>query len=239
MQDFMPMNSKLESERLKRLGIQLGKESFKKLKTAEALVIEPTQEQQSKECKEIFEDELKKMMEIVLVEELYIKALQVKYPIIDCEIYSEDQRKFWKIIRVGNHIESYQIFDDMLKKFDREDLDRLWSFGEGDLHHNRVQHQSSSKSHRQANFSLAKGKRKLDEYVTIPETTHTGTTYETVPKGHARMLKQHADLEEKHINLLTSERRIEDGILDVKKAAAKVGVKSAESKFINALAAEI
>nr|GEW36468.1 kinesin-like protein KIN-12B [Tanacetum cinerariifolium] len=49
----------------------------------------------------------------------------------------------------------------------------------------------------------------------------------------------YADLEEKHINLITSQNRIEDGILDVKKAAAKAGVKSAESKFINALAAEI
>nr|GFB58280.1 kinesin-like protein KIN-12B [Tanacetum cinerariifolium] len=48
------------------------------------------------------------------------------------------------------------------------------------------------------------------------------------------------DLEqEKHINLLTSQKRIEDGILDVKKAAAKAGVKSAESKSINALALEI
>nr|GEX51593.1 hypothetical protein [Tanacetum cinerariifolium] len=36
MQDFVPMNSKIESERLKRPGIQLDKESFKKLKTAEA-----------------------------------------------------------------------------------------------------------------------------------------------------------------------------------------------------------
>nr|GEV57064.1 kinesin-like protein KIN-12B [Tanacetum cinerariifolium] len=42
---------------------------------------------------------------------------------------------------------------------------------------------------------------------------------------------EYADLEEKHINLLTSQRRIEDGILDVKKAAAKAGVKSAESEF--------
>nr|GEY68980.1 kinesin-like protein KIN12B [Tanacetum cinerariifolium] len=33
-------------------------------------------------------------------------------------------------------------------------------------------------------------------------------------------------------------RRIEDGILDVKKAAAKAGVKSTESTFINALATE-
>nr|GEV80179.1 putative reverse transcriptase domain-containing protein [Tanacetum cinerariifolium] len=37
MQDFVPMNSKLESERLKRPGIHLDKERFKKLKTAEAL----------------------------------------------------------------------------------------------------------------------------------------------------------------------------------------------------------
>nr|GEW96934.1 hypothetical protein [Tanacetum cinerariifolium] len=36
MQDFMPMNSKLESERLKRPRIQLDKERFKKLKTTEA-----------------------------------------------------------------------------------------------------------------------------------------------------------------------------------------------------------
>nr|GEY06202.1 ribonuclease H-like domain-containing protein [Tanacetum cinerariifolium] len=40
MQDFVPMNSKLESERLKRPGIQLDKERIKKLKTAEASVEE-------------------------------------------------------------------------------------------------------------------------------------------------------------------------------------------------------
>ncbi|GKC95917.1 hypothetical protein Tco_1161359 [Tanacetum coccineum] len=64
---------------------------------------------------------------IVPVEEVYFEALQVKYPIIDCEVYFEDTRKYWKIIRVGNHTEAYQTFDDMLKKFDRDDLDKLWS----------------------------------------------------------------------------------------------------------------
>nr|GEW83389.1 hypothetical protein [Tanacetum cinerariifolium] len=127
MQDFVPMNSKLESERLKRPGIQLDKERFKKLKTAKASGMEPTQEQQSKEPKELSEEELKKMMELVPVEELYIEALQVKYPIIDWEIYSKGQRKCRKIIRVGNHTEVYHIFEDMLKKFNREDLDKLWS----------------------------------------------------------------------------------------------------------------
>nr|GEV26635.1 hypothetical protein [Tanacetum cinerariifolium] len=38
---------------------------------------EPTQEQQSEEPKELSEEELKKMMELVPVEELYIEALQV------------------------------------------------------------------------------------------------------------------------------------------------------------------
>nr|GEW87441.1 hypothetical protein [Tanacetum cinerariifolium] len=94
MQDFVPMNTKLEK-------------------------------QQSEEPKELYEEELKKIMELVPVEELYIEALQVKYPIIDWEMYSKGQRKYWKIIRVGNHTEVYQIFDDMLKKFDREDMDRL------------------------------------------------------------------------------------------------------------------
>nr|GEZ73931.1 hypothetical protein [Tanacetum cinerariifolium] len=126
MQDFVPMNSKLESERLKRPGIQLDKERIKKMKVTKASGTELTQEQQSEESKELSEEELKKM-ELVPVEELYIKALYVKYPIIDWEIYSEGQRKCWKVIRVRNHTEVYQIFKDMLKKFDREDLDKLWS----------------------------------------------------------------------------------------------------------------
>ncbi|KAJ8530787.1 hypothetical protein K7X08_023668 [Anisodus acutangulus] len=58
-------------------------------------------------------------------------------------------------------------------------------------------------------------------------------------QGHARMLEQYAELEEKHMQLLIRHRKMQDGIEDVKKAAAKAGVRGAESKFINALAAEI
>ncbi|GJX41975.1 hypothetical protein Tco_0256965 [Tanacetum coccineum] len=66
-------------------------------------------------------------MMIVPVKEAYVEALQVKYPIIDWEVYPEDTRKYWKITRVGNHTEAYQTFDDMLKKFDKDDMDKLWS----------------------------------------------------------------------------------------------------------------
>ncbi|GKD68137.1 hypothetical protein Tco_1322227 [Tanacetum coccineum] len=67
------------------------------------------------------------MMMVIPVEEVYVEALQVKYPIIDWEIYSEDTKRYWIIIRVENHTEAYQTFDDMLKKFDRDNLDKLWS----------------------------------------------------------------------------------------------------------------
>ncbi|GKC72996.1 hypothetical protein Tco_1118879 [Tanacetum coccineum] len=55
-------------------------------------------------------------------------ALQTKYPIIDWEVYKyERSRKYWKIIRVGNHTEVYQYFVDILKVIDRDDLVKLWS----------------------------------------------------------------------------------------------------------------
>ncbi|GJU10066.1 hypothetical protein Tco_1132462 [Tanacetum coccineum] len=40
---------------------------------------------------------------------------------------SQEQLNQMKIIRVGNHTEVYQVFEDMLKNFDRDDLVKLWS----------------------------------------------------------------------------------------------------------------
>ncbi|GJR02735.1 hypothetical protein Tco_0525719 [Tanacetum coccineum] len=102
-------------------------ERFKKLRTTEVTSSEPNQEQPTEEPKELSEEDLKEMLEIVPVEETKAEALQVKYPIVDWEIYTEGSRKYWKIIRVGNITEAYQGFEDMLKRFDREDLDTLWS----------------------------------------------------------------------------------------------------------------
>ncbi|XP_078441377.1 kinesin-like protein KIN-12B isoform X2 [Wolffia australiana] len=62
---------------------------------------------------------------------------------------------------------------------------------------------------------------------------------QTAMKGHARILEQYADLQEKHITMLVRHQRIIDGIEDVKKAAAKAGVKGEESRFINSLASQI
>ncbi|GJU28826.1 hypothetical protein Tco_1172415 [Tanacetum coccineum] len=71
-------------------------------------------------------EDFKEYLNIVPEEGMNVEALQTKYPLIDWEIYTEDSRVYWKIIRVGDHTEIYQFFEDMLKNFDRDDLVKLW-----------------------------------------------------------------------------------------------------------------
>ncbi|GKB86876.1 hypothetical protein Tco_0959148, partial [Tanacetum coccineum] len=99
---------------------ELDHESSKRQKTNEASG--SVQEQPEEEEKDLSQEDLQQMMMVVSVEEVYVEALHVKYPIIDLEVYTEESRKYWKIIRVGNHTEAYQFFEDMLKIFDRDDL---------------------------------------------------------------------------------------------------------------------
>ncbi|GLJ26808.1 hypothetical protein SUGI_0523170 [Cryptomeria japonica] len=58
-------------------------------------------------------------------------------------------------------------------------------------------------------------------------------------EGHARLLDQYADLQEKHIALLARHRKIKEGASNIKQAAAKVGVKGSQLRFIEAQAAEL
>nr|GEW09423.1 hypothetical protein [Tanacetum cinerariifolium] len=80
-----------------------------------------------KTSKDVSEEELKEMIQLVPLEEVYVEALHVKHHIIDWEIHSEGKREYWKIIRLGGHTAVYQFFVDMLKLLDREDLHQLWT----------------------------------------------------------------------------------------------------------------
>ncbi|KAJ7533748.1 hypothetical protein O6H91_13G062700 [Diphasiastrum complanatum] len=57
--------------------------------------------------------------------------------------------------------------------------------------------------------------------------------------GHARLLEQYAELQEKHINLLAKHRKIRDGVADVKRMATKAGLSVMQSKWLEAQAAQI
>nr|GEW36356.1 hypothetical protein [Tanacetum cinerariifolium] len=66
-------------------------ESFKKLKAVEVSGYESTQKTPSNDLKEMSEEDVQNMLEIVPVSEFKVKALQVKYPIIDWEIHTEEK----------------------------------------------------------------------------------------------------------------------------------------------------
>nr|GEX17668.1 hypothetical protein [Tanacetum cinerariifolium] len=105
VEDFIPMGSKKEAERLKRKGLDLEQEHVKKQKLSEeALEIEKSTE-----------GKMKEMMQLVPVEDVYVQALQVKHPIIDWKVHAEGQKSYWKIIRLGGNSACYQFFIDLLK----------------------------------------------------------------------------------------------------------------------------
>ncbi|GKD17722.1 hypothetical protein Tco_1206880 [Tanacetum coccineum] len=93
-QSFVPKDSEIEKEVIKRSEFDFQEPSAKRQKIRE--VSGPVEEQFAAKEKEVSE-ELKKLLVIVPVEEVYIEALQV-----------------------------YQVFEDMLKRFDKDDLEKLY-----------------------------------------------------------------------------------------------------------------
>nr|GEV12869.1 hypothetical protein [Tanacetum cinerariifolium] len=96
-QDFVLMDTKKERKKLE--------DRSKKTESSKRVAKEELDQQSSKRQKTdgLSEEELQQIMVLVPKERMNVKALQTKYPIIDWEIYIEDLRKYWKIIRVGNH----------------------------------------------------------------------------------------------------------------------------------------
>nr|GEV25515.1 hypothetical protein [Tanacetum cinerariifolium] len=120
MEDFIPMGLKEKAKRIKRKGLNLEQKSAKKQKTSKEVPKE------AMSPKEVLKEKVKEMMQLVPIEEVYVEALQVNHPIIDWKVYTEGQRSYWKITRLGGSLASYQFFIDLLKHLDREDLNQLW-----------------------------------------------------------------------------------------------------------------
>nr|GEW13546.1 hypothetical protein [Tanacetum cinerariifolium] len=162
---FKPDKDVEEPQKKKVTEETLLQESFKKLKAVEVSGSESTQETPTNDPKEISEEDVKNFLEIVLVSEFKVEALQVKYPLIDWEIHSEGSRTYWKIIRVGGITEACQSFEDMLKGFDREDIVALWRLvKENSIQQCPIVHQVSLTTRRhdmfmltEKNYSLSNG----------------------------------------------------------------------------------
>nr|GEY43907.1 ribonuclease H-like domain, reverse transcriptase, RNA-dependent DNA polymerase [Tanacetum cinerariifolium] len=103
VQTLFKPDKDVEEPKKKRVAEEtLLQESFKKLKAVEVSGSEYTQETPSNDSREMSEEDVHNMLEIIPVSEFKVEALQVKYPIIDWEIHTEG--------------------------FDREDLVALWNF---------------------------------------------------------------------------------------------------------------
>nr|GEY50550.1 hypothetical protein [Tanacetum cinerariifolium] len=92
VQTLFKPDKDVEEPKKKRVAEEtLLQESFKKLKVVKFLGFEFTQEIEFKDPKEISEKDVQNMLEIIRVSKFKVKALQVKYPIIDWEIHTEEK----------------------------------------------------------------------------------------------------------------------------------------------------
>ncbi|GKA31857.1 hypothetical protein Tco_0718224 [Tanacetum coccineum] len=83
---FVPMDSVMEKERTKRAGLNLQEESSKRQKTKEGS--EPTEELK---VDEISQEDLQQMIMVVIVEEVYVEAVQ--------KFNRDDLDKLWSLVK--------------------------------------------------------------------------------------------------------------------------------------------
>ncbi|GJV09280.1 hypothetical protein Tco_1346936 [Tanacetum coccineum] len=102
-----------EESSLKRAEEELKQESSKKKKLEE-----DKESAELKQCLEIISDDV-----TIDATPLSTKSLTI----IDYKIYQEGKKSFFQIIRVDGKHQMYLTFGKMLKNFDKEDLEVLWS----------------------------------------------------------------------------------------------------------------
>ncbi|GKA08927.1 hypothetical protein Tco_0688258 [Tanacetum coccineum] len=126
---FVDYRTELVEESSKKAEAEIVQESSSK-RAGEELEQESSKKQKVEEDKE--SEELKQCLEIVLDDgdDVTIDAtpLFIKSPtIVDYKIYQEGKKSFFQIIRADGKNQMYLTFGKMLKNFDREDLEVLWS----------------------------------------------------------------------------------------------------------------
>ncbi|GJX34327.1 hypothetical protein Tco_0245884 [Tanacetum coccineum] len=136
---FVPKDSEIEKEVMKRSGFDLHQEPKKaegrlKRKTSKDRMVITKKQKTDKQAEiqvdsDQEEDEIKKYMQIVPVEEIAIDAipLATKLPIIvDWKIISKGKVSFYHIIRADGSSKRYTTMIHLLQNIDREDLENLW-----------------------------------------------------------------------------------------------------------------
>nr|GEY20858.1 hypothetical protein [Tanacetum cinerariifolium] len=128
LEDFIPMGSKEEAERLKRKGLSLELESKKKLKTSDEV------HEEVKSHDEVPEEKVKEMMQLVPIEEVYVKSIQVKHPIIDWKhMDRKDLNQLWALVKESlsnkqpTSDKEIELGVELKRLYEPDDEDQLWT----------------------------------------------------------------------------------------------------------------
>nr|GEZ16119.1 hypothetical protein [Tanacetum cinerariifolium] len=134
VQTLFKPDKDVEEPKKKRVADEtLLQESFKKLKAVKVSGLESTQEIPSNDPKEMIEEDVQNMLEIVLVSEFKVKASQVKYPIIDWEIHTEVKEKFSSTVPSVDKEKALWV--ELKRFFEPDANDVLWKLqSDEDLH---------------------------------------------------------------------------------------------------------
>nr|GFB80848.1 hypothetical protein [Tanacetum cinerariifolium] len=97
-----PAKEKLLQESFKSLRAEVEVSGSHSTQQQETPTVDPT---------EISKEDDQNMLQIILMAEFKVEALQVKYPLINWEIYSEGSRTYWRMIRVGGVTQAFQSFE--------------------------------------------------------------------------------------------------------------------------------
>nr|GEX21000.1 hypothetical protein [Tanacetum cinerariifolium] len=97
-----------------------------------ALKLEQGSAKKIKTTEDVSEEDLKEMMQLVLVEEVYVEALQVKHPIIDCEIHTEVNETLR--IRQASSDKEKELWDELKRLFEPDFEDQLWTHTQALMH---------------------------------------------------------------------------------------------------------
>nr|GEY54404.1 copia protein [Tanacetum cinerariifolium] len=131
MEDFIPMGSKEEAERIKRKGINLEQESAKKQKSSEEIT------EEAKSPEEVPEEKVKEMMNLVPIEEVYVEALQLKHPIIDWKGRPESTMETVKETlsnRPPSSDKEMELWVELNRMYEPDKEDQLWTHTQNFMH---------------------------------------------------------------------------------------------------------
>nr|GEV07888.1 ribonuclease H-like domain-containing protein [Tanacetum cinerariifolium] len=86
-----------------------------------------------KTSEEVSEEDLKEMMQLIPVEEVYVEALQVRHQIIDWDIHTEDLIQLWTLvketlsIRQATSDKDKELWVELKRLFEPDVEDQLWT----------------------------------------------------------------------------------------------------------------